>query len=155
MGEDVSDEGGEGGLDAVDEGEIAAPAAEVDAGEDELVTAGGEEAVDLGEDLVEGQAARVTAGGWDDAEGAAVGAALLDFEVGAGLRSGKDLRLFNGGVGEAVVGPDGDGSGELGGGDVLGWGCGGGDVEGQIADDLGEQAFVAVADYGGDSGEGG
>ena len=86
------------------EGEIATPAAEVDSRKHQLIAAGGDEALDLAQDGCGGQAARRTARLGNDAEGAAIAAALLNFEVGAGLRAGDELRFFEKGVGEAVVG---------------------------------------------------
>jgi hypothetical protein len=49
-----------------------------------------------------GRAARLR----NHAKGAAVPAALLNFEVGPGLRAGHDLRLFKKRVGKPVVRPD-------------------------------------------------
>ncbi len=41
----------------------------------------------------------------DHAEGTAVAATLLDLQVGTRLRSGDELRLFEEGVGKAVINP--------------------------------------------------
>ena len=84
--------------------EVASPAAHVDAGEDQFPAAGGDESADLAEDAFFRKAARAAAGLGNDAETAAVAAALLDLQVGAGLGSGNDLGFFKKGVGEAVVG---------------------------------------------------
>ena len=43
----------------------------------------------------------------DNAEGATIAATLLNFEVGACLRAWRELQIFEEGVGEAVIGPDG------------------------------------------------
>lgn len=79
-------------------------AAEVDAGQNQLVAAGGDEARNLLEDCFARQAPGRAASERDYAEGTAISAALLDFEVGPGLGAGRKLRFFNEGVGEVVVG---------------------------------------------------
>ena len=97
----------------------------------------------------------------NDAEGAAVAAALLDFEIGAGLLAGLELGLFEERVGKAVVGPDGRAGGDVAvdqGRDadqVCRLGRGGGAVGGQVEEDGGRKGLVAVADDGGHTGEGG
>ena len=72
--------------------QVASPAAEIDAGENEFNPAAGAvlaDLIDKAADVVEAggerDAAAVSAGSGDDAEGAAIGAAVLDLEVGAGL----------------------------------------------------------------------
>lgn len=158
--EDATEQGGQRGARR----EIAAPAAEIDAGEDELMASGGDKPLDLPEDGLGGEAARGAAGEGDDAEGAAVRTTLLNLQVGPGLLTGGDLGLFEKGVGETVVdhyhlrwgrilagllgglwgGEDLD---ELGGVEGLAVG-----VE-EIFDQLGGQGLVAVAENGGDAGE--
>jgi len=105
---ELADQGGEGARRYFP-GKIAAPAAQVDSGEDEFVAASSEEALDLVKYGGGGQAARGAASVGYYSEGAAIGAAFLDFEVGASLRAGSELGFFGEGVGEAVVGPDGGG----------------------------------------------
>jgi hypothetical protein len=102
FGKDLADERGESSAGGQGR-EVAAPAAKVDAGEDQLVASGGDETADLLQDRCVGQAAGGTACKGNDAEGTAVGAAFLNFEVGPGLRAGSDLLLFEEGVSEAVV----------------------------------------------------
>ena len=53
-----------------------------------------------------GQAPGWTACGRNYAEGATVPATFLDFEVGPGLRAGRNLRFFQEGVQKLAVGPD-------------------------------------------------
>ena len=86
--------------------EVAAPAAEVDSGEHQFVATSGDEALDVAENRGVGKASRGAAGLGDYAEGAAVAATLLDFEIGAGLGAGDYWGLFEEGVGEGVVGED-------------------------------------------------
>lgn len=144
--------------------EVAAPAAEVDAGKDELLAAVGDELKDAREDSGGRQAARPTAGLRNDAEGAAIRAALLDFEIGPGLRAGYEAGFFKEGVGEGVVGKDGNvigGSKERMERDERGIGYGGfGGVRGASRFRLhkgeshfGREGLVAVADDGGNAGD--
>ena len=64
--------------------QIAAIAADVDAGQHDLPDACLHQPAGLGQDLAHGKAAVVAAAIGDDAEGAAVIAALLDLQEGAG-----------------------------------------------------------------------
>ena len=64
--------------------QIAAIAADVDAGQHDLLDARLHQPAGLGQDLAHGKAAVVAAAIGDDAEGAAVIAALLDLQEGAG-----------------------------------------------------------------------
>ena len=66
-------------------GKIAAPGAEVDAAENDLLKAGVAKAIDFGENGFWGKAAAFSADEWDDAERAAVVATILNFENGAGV----------------------------------------------------------------------
>ena len=84
--------------------EVASPAAEVDARQDQLFSALIDEAADIVEAGGEGDGARGPAGGGDDAEGAAIAASILHFEVGAGLVGvGGEGERGQLGVGEGVV----------------------------------------------------
>ena len=76
----------------------------VDSRKHQFIAAGGDEALHLAQDGFGGQAARRAARLRNDAECAAIAAAFLDLQVGAGLRAGNDLRFFKKGVSEAVVG---------------------------------------------------
>ena len=102
--DDLTDKARQSGLGLARFGcEVAAPAAEIDAGEDEFTASGGDEVTHLGKDARGGEAARGAARLRNHAEGAAVAAALLDFEIGARLRAGMDGRFFEEGVGETVI----------------------------------------------------
>jgi len=176
-GKDAADQGGQTGLPlAFGEGQIAAPAAEVDAGEDQFMAPGGDKALDLAKNGSAREAAGEAAGLGNDAKGAAIAAAFLNFEVGPGLGAGGQLRFFEKGVGEPVVGPDGGLAGNPAGGhqgldaDPIGgkrpaagdrlrglmqprlaradlWRAG------EAQNDLGHQGLVAVAHHGGDAGQ--
>ncbi len=65
-------------------GQVRAPAGEVDAGQHHLGIAGAGEAAHFVHHPLGGDRARVPAPERDDAEGAAVVAAILDFDIGAG-----------------------------------------------------------------------
>jgi len=161
LAEDVVDERGQGARwRAGRGGQFPSPTAEIDSGEDQLIATGSDKALYLLHDGCEGQAFGIAAGLGNDAEGAAVAAALLNFEVGAGLLAGHELRFFDKGVGEEVVGPD--GSGRAGGEERLesdeiswgwdgaaGWDC----LKSLVKDDVRSEGFVAVADDGGDAGD--
>ena len=102
--EDLADEARQRGLRLTGFGcKVASPAAEVNAGEDEFPAPGSNKAADLRKDARGGQTARGAARLRNDAEGAAVAAALLNFEIGAGLRAGMDGRLFQERMREVVV----------------------------------------------------
>ena len=103
--EDLADDARQRGLQLAGLGcEIAAPAAEVDAGEDQFIAAGGDKAANLREDTIGGQTARGAARFGNDAERAAVAATLLDLEIGACLRAGMNGCFFKKRVREAVIG---------------------------------------------------
>jgi hypothetical protein len=115
---------------------LAAPAAEVDTSENDFGIAGGGEALGFSDDPVRGGGAGFAADAGDNAKGAAVIAAVLDLEVGAGTVSG---RAFDGGVEEFVLGED-VADVDFG---VVGGGVGG--------DDVADEAFVGVANDPGDA----
>ena len=69
-------------LGNADKGAVGAPAGHVDAGQHHLAIALGGQALDLGHDLAGGGRARIPASIGDDAEGAAVVAAVLHFDIG-------------------------------------------------------------------------
>ena len=84
--------------------EVASPAAEVDSRQDQLFSTLIDEAADIVEAGGERDGARGPAGGGDDAEGAAIAASILHFEVGAGLVGvGGEGERGQLGVGEGVV----------------------------------------------------
>ncbi len=67
--------------------EVAPPGAEIDAAENNFLEAGIAEATDFGKDSVGRKAAAFAADKWDNAEGAAIVAAVLNFESGASVIS--------------------------------------------------------------------
>ncbi len=64
---------------------IASPGAEIDAAEDDFLETGIGEAADLGKNRFWREAAALAADEWDDAEGATIVAAVLNFEGGASV----------------------------------------------------------------------
>src|ERR1700741_2961634 len=62
---------------------IPTPSPQVDSGNHQFAVSGGDEAVDLLEDLFDAHGAALAADVWNDAEGAAIIAAILNLEVGA------------------------------------------------------------------------
>src|SRR5438552_9981291 len=64
---------------------IAAPGAEIDAAKDDFLEAGIGQAADLGKNRFWREAAALAADEWDDAEGATIVAAVLNFEGGASV----------------------------------------------------------------------
>ena len=64
---------------------VTPPGAEIDTAENNLLEAGVAEATDFGKDRVGRKAAAVAPNEWNDAEGAAVVAAVLNFESGASV----------------------------------------------------------------------
>ena len=140
--------------------EVAAPAAEVDSRENELVAAGLDETADVGQDGFVGQAAEDAASLGNDAEGTAVRTAFLDLEVRACLGAGSNWRFFEEGVGEGVVGQN----------DLRSAYTGSHRLNlyqpivlilpkdrclTQLERNFGREGFVAVADDGGDARDGG
>ncbi len=84
--------------------EIAAPAPEIDAGEDELLAAAFGEAANIFEAGFERDGAAGSARSGNDAEGAAIVAAVLHLEVGPGLvRGGGEGQRGEFGVGEVFI----------------------------------------------------
>src|SRR6185437_4307569 len=86
--------------------EVAAPAAQVDSGEDKFVAAGLDEAPDVIEHRSSGEAPRMATRLRNDAEGATVRAAFLDLQVGSRLCAGRDWRFFEERMSEGVIGED-------------------------------------------------
>jgi hypothetical protein len=86
--------------------EIAAPAAKIDSGEHQFVATSRDKASDMAENRGAGKASRGAAGLGDYAEGAAIAATFLNFEVGASLSAGDNWGFFEEGMGEGVVGQD-------------------------------------------------
>ena len=135
--------------------EIAPPAAEIDAGEDEFPAPGRNKAARLREDACGGQAARGAAGLGNHAEGTAVATALLDFEIGAGLQTRMDGRFLKERMREAFIHKH--------------LRCGSRGLRRradlnelrclrrreQVEGDGGRECLVTVADDGGDAGQGG
>ena len=78
-------------------GEVASIRAEIDAAENDFFRAGRNELSDFGDHDVRRQAATASANKGNHAVGAAVVAAILDFQDGARAISGNTLGAFNGG----------------------------------------------------------
>lgn len=110
---------------------LAAPAAKVDTGENDFGIAGGGEALGFGDNPIRGSGAGLSADARDDAKGAAIVAAVLDLEVGAGTVASGAL---DGGIEEFALGED-IADVDFG---VVGGGVGG--------DDVADEGFVGVAD---------
>ena len=135
--------------------EIASPGAEIDAAENDFFVAGAREAADFVEDGFGREAAASSADEGDNAEGAAVVAAILNFQGGAGVIpfAAEDWRDEDVLLLEDIADENGSG-GE---GERLernkiwtGWGA-----RGWRRNEIGDLRFVGIADDEGDSREGG
>lgn len=150
--EQGADEVGKGAASVRCGVKVAAPAPKVDAGENQFLPAAGCERLRGGEGLAERNGAAGAAGFWNDAEGAAVAAAVLHFEHGprAGVsadREGEEegVGVLCGKGGMCVGGVEKPGKGD----EAFGW------LRGEGADCFcGDAGFVAVAEDGVDAGEG-
>jgi hypothetical protein len=80
--------------------EIATPTAKIDAGDSKLLASGADEIVDRANDFVARQGAAVAAGGRDDAESAAIAAAVLNFQGWASPMRGKAGKASDDGCGK-------------------------------------------------------
>jgi hypothetical protein len=85
--------------------QIATPSAQVDAGKHQFLAACGDESTHLGQDFGSRKAARRSTRRGNDAESAAIAAALLNLEVRTRLEARHYLSILDVGVGEAVVCP--------------------------------------------------
>ena len=83
---------------------ITAPAAQIDSGNDHFAIAGGDQRLNFADDFSQGQRAALASNVGDHAEGAAVVAAVLHFQVGTGALVGgvEDRGGLQFGVGEDV-----------------------------------------------------